>query len=135
MISVEEALKVQFYDLDPMGVVWHGNYPRFLEQGRIALLDKIGFGYEAMSASGFLWPIVDMRLRYVLPIRYSQQLSITAKLVEYVNRLRITYAIRDSHSNSVVTKAETTQLAVSAETGELSFECPPCLTDKVRSAL
>ena len=34
MISAEVIIKIQFYDLDPMRVVWHGNYPRFLEQAR-----------------------------------------------------------------------------------------------------
>ena len=41
MISVDVAIKVQFYDLDPMGIVWHGNYTRFLEQARAALFQKI----------------------------------------------------------------------------------------------
>jgi acyl-CoA thioester hydrolase len=34
MLSAETVITVNFYDLDPMNVVWHGNYPRFLEQGR-----------------------------------------------------------------------------------------------------
>ena len=48
---VSETVRVcpQFYDLDPMNIVWHGNYPRFLEQARCALLDKIAFNYVEMS--------------------------------------------------------------------------------------
>ena len=56
MISTSVAIKVQFYDLDPMGIVWHGNYPRFLEQARSALFEKISFGYRAMAESGYAWP-------------------------------------------------------------------------------
>ena len=32
--------RVQFYDCDPMGVVWHGNYLRFMEQARFALIER-----------------------------------------------------------------------------------------------
>ncbi len=135
MIRVEEQVRVHFYDLDPMGIVWHGNYPRFLEQARVALLDSIGFGYQEMQASGFLWPIVDMKLRYVRSIRLDQELRIEATLAEYENRLRVTYRIRDGKTAETLTKAETVQLAVSAATGELCFECPPCLVDRVRRAL
>ena len=49
MISASVVIKVQFYDLDPMGIVWHGNYPRFLEQARSELFEKISFGYRAMT--------------------------------------------------------------------------------------
>ena len=60
MISTEITLRTQFYDLDPMNIVWHGNYVRYLEQARSALLSEIGYGYAEMQASGFAWPIVDL---------------------------------------------------------------------------
>ena len=34
MISAEVTIRTQFYDLDPMNIVWHGNYVRYLEQAR-----------------------------------------------------------------------------------------------------
>ena len=73
MISAEVIIKIQFYDLDPMRIVWHGNYPRFLEQARAVLFEKISFGYREMSESGFAWPIVDMRIKYVRPINPSHR--------------------------------------------------------------
>ena len=33
VISADVTIKVQFFDLDPMQVVWHGNYARYLEAG------------------------------------------------------------------------------------------------------
>src|SRR5580704_540452 len=96
MISAGVVIKVQFYDLDPMGIVWHGNYPRFLEQARAALFDKISFGYDAMAKSGFAWPIVDMRIKYVRPIDISRTITVTATLVEYENRLKVNYLITDA---------------------------------------
>ena len=135
MISAETTLMVQFYDLDPMQVVWHGNYARFLEQARCALLDKIGYNYQEMAESGYMWPIVDMRLKYVRPARFGQELRVTATLREYENRLRIEYRVHDKASGETLTKAETIQVAVLADTLELCLECPAALTDRVRTLL
>lgn len=135
MISAEISVTAQFYDLDPMKVVWHGNYPRFLEVARGALLDLIGYNYPEMEASGYLWPIVDMRLKYVRPIVLAQEILVGATLAEYENRLCIDYRIRDAKTGDVLTKARTTQLAVDASTRELCLECPPALVDKVKRLL
>ncbi len=130
-ISAEATVEVQFYDLDPMHVVWHGNYARFLEVGRGALLDRIGYNYREMAASGYMWPIVDMRLKYVRAARLGQSIRVVATLVEYENRLRIDYRLLDVESGEVLTKAQTTQVAVQAETGELCLESPATLIERV----
>lgn len=134
MISVDVEMKAQFYDLDPMQVVWHGNYARFLEQARCVLLDRIGYNYPEMGASGYVWPIVDMRIKYVRPIRFADEVVVSATLVEYENRLKIDYRIRD-RQGQVLTKAQTIQVAVRADTGEMLLESPAALTDKVRALL
>jgi acyl-CoA thioester hydrolase len=135
VISAETTIKVQFYDLDPMQVVWHGNYVRFLEQARCALLDRIGYNYAEMDASGYVWPVVDMRLKYVRPARFGQELRVVASLREYENRLRIDYRVLDAASGETLTKAETVQVAVMAKTGELCLESPPALIERVRGLL
>ena len=135
MISAEAIAKIQFYDVDAMQVVWHGNYARFLELARCALLEKIGYSYPEMARSGYLWPIVDMRIKFVRPVRMAQQLRLTATLLEYENRLRIDYRIVDAVSGDLLSKAQTTQLAVTIGTGELEFNSPNELIDKVRVLL
>jgi acyl-CoA thioester hydrolase len=132
MISADVAIKVQFYDLDPMGIVWHGNYPRFLEQARAALFQKISFGYREMAESGFAWPIVDLRIKYVRPIDLSRMLKVTATLVEYENRLKINYLIADIDDDLILTRAHTIQVTVDRATKELCFETPAALVEKVR---
>ncbi len=132
MVSADIVIKAQFYDLDPMEVVWHGNYPRFLEQARGALLDRIGYNYAEMRESGYAWPIVDMRIKYVRPIVLAQEIKVTATLIEFENRLKIEYRIHDVATGIVLTKAETVQVAVNAVTGETQFESPAALQDKMR---
>ncbi len=135
MISAEVTIKIQFYDLDPMRVVWHGNYPRFLEQARAILFDKIAFGYREMADSGFVWPIVDLRIKYVRPINPAHLIKVAATLVEYENRLKVNYVISDVETNEILTKAHTIQVTVDRATNELCFETPPILVEKVRRAL
>lgn len=134
MISATITLETQFYDLDPMVVVWHGNYPRYLEQARSALLDHIGYNYGEMQAAGLMWPIVDMRIKYVASLRFPQRFTVTATLMEYENRIRIDYRICDM-SGKVMTKATTTQVAVDAATGGMQFISPAELTEKVAVCL
>lgn len=135
MLSADTEIAIQFYDLDPMDVVWHGNYPRFLEQARCALLDRIGYNYVQMKASGYAWPIVDMRIRYVRPIRLAERIVVTAKLMEYEHRLKLEYRIRRKADGEVLTKAQTVQVAVHMLSGDLLLESPPALTVPVRALL
>jgi acyl-CoA thioester hydrolase len=134
MISAEVTIKTQFYDLDPMDVVWHGNYPRFLEQARCALLDRIDFNYVEMSRSGYLWPIVDMRIKYVAAITFAQEILVSATLVEFENRLKIAYRITDRQTGQLLTKAETVQVAVDESSQELCLDSPAILLEKVANA-
>jgi len=135
VISAELIIKVQFYDLDPMRIVWHGNYPRFLEQARSALFEKISFGYPEMSESGYVWPIVDLRIKYVRPINLAHKIKVTATLVEYENRLKTNYIITDAETDEILTRAHTIQVTVDRASNEMCFETPAALVEKVRRAL
>jgi acyl-CoA thioester hydrolase len=130
-ITATTTIKVQFYDCDPMAVVWHGNYPQYFEQARCALLDLIDFNYRQMSLTDYIWPIVDMRIKYVRSIVFGQVISATATLAEYENRVRIDYVLRDAESGEIVTKGTTIQVAVHRITGETAFESPTALLDAV----
>jgi len=126
---------VPFHDADPMGVTWHGHYLRYLELARSALLNELGYNVRQMAASGYAWPIVDARIKYVKTTTYGQRLKVRATLEEYENRLKIDYTITDSQSGEIVTKATTTQVAVDQQRGEMCFVSPQVLLDKVRAAL
>ena len=131
IISTSITIEPQFYDLDPMGVVWHGNYVRFFEMARCDLLNKIDYNYRQMQESGYIWPIVDMRVKYVRSIRFEQPVIVTATITETANRLKIDYVIIDKASGEVLTKAHTIQVAVDTQNGELCLESPTALTGKV----
>ena len=134
MISVSVPITVQFFHLDPMEVVWHGNYANFFEEARCALLNTIGYNYTEMRQSGFAWPVVDMRTKFIRPARFGQRIVVTATLAEYENRLKIDYVVRDEATRGTMTKGHTIQVAVDARSGEMCFESPAILIEKVRNA-
>jgi acyl-CoA thioester hydrolase len=132
MITAEVVMQVQFHDLDPMDVVWHGNYVRYLETARCALLDKIDYNYTQMKSSGYLFPIIDLQLRYIKPAIFGQHLKITASLIEWENRLKIEYLITDAKTGQRLTRASTTQVAVEISNQAMCFASPEILLEKLR---
>jgi acyl-CoA thioester hydrolase len=128
----ESETHVQFFDLDPMEIVWHGHYVKYLEIARGALLDTIDYNYAAMKASGYVWPVIDMHLRYIAPAVYGQRLKLRAEIVEWENRLKIAYLIHDAVTGRRISRASTTQVAVDVATQEMCFVSPPVLFEKLR---
>lgn len=122
--SVE--FKVEFYDVDSMKVAWHGNYVKFMEVARCALLAKIKYDYFAMEASGFAWPVVDMHIRYLRPMIFMQRIRAEVTLEEYEVCLKLSYKFFD---------AESMQMAVDMNKRESLMVCPPCFIERVREAL
>lgn len=127
----EIALEPAFHDCDPMNVVWHGHYFKYLEIARCALLRRFDYDYPQMQASGWLWPVVDARIKYVRPLHFGQKLRVGARIVEWENRLRIDYEIHDEASGERLTRAHTIQVAVDAATGELQYVCPQVLWQRL----
>lgn len=127
----EVEMTVQFYDLDPMEIVWHGNYVGYLEVVRGALLDKIDYNYPQMRDSGYAWPVIDMQLRYIGAARFGQRLTLRADLVEYEHRLKIDYLITDTVTGKRLHRASTTQVALDIGSGEMCFASPAVLLDKL----
>jgi len=138
ILTVAHEIDIQFYDVDAMRVVWHGNYVKYIEDARCQLLRKFNYDYNDMEDSGYLWPIVDMRLKYVKSAEFGNKIRVEATLVEYETRLKISYRIFNAVTNQVLTKAYTVQVAVSIESKEMQFESPnillknlaPFLTDE-----
>lgn len=131
LLTATTEMEIQFFDVDSMRVVWHGNYVKYLEVARCELLKLFDYNYLQMEASGYIWPIVDMRLKYVASAKLSEWIIVEASLVEYQTRMKIDYIIKDKASGRVLTKASTIQVAVDIANGEMSFTTPQCLLEKL----
>ena len=125
---------VAFHDVDVAGVVWHGHYLKYLENARWALMERLDFGLDAMIASGYAWPIVDVHVKYVRAARFNDRLNVQASLVEWENRLTVNYLVTNAATTERVARARTVQVAVEASTGVLQFATPAVLLERVAAA-
>ena len=114
-----------------MGVVWHGNYFRYFEIAREALLNQFDYGYRQMKASGYVWPVVDTRVKYRDAVTFEQRIRVRAQIEEYENRLRIAYQIFDAQSGKRTTTGYTIQVAVEEATREMCFVSPAVLFERM----
>jgi acyl-CoA thioester hydrolase len=128
-------LAIPFFDVDSMGVTWHGNYIKYFELARCGLLKKINYSYTDMMHSGYAWPVVDMRVKYIKPTVFNQEITVTAFLVEYENRLKIEYLIVDKATQQKLTIAYSIQVAVDMKTQEMCFVTPEVFLTKIRHLL
>lgn len=131
IVTATARTSPQFYDVDSMRVVWHGYYPRFFELGRVAVMDRIGYGYQAMVESGFAWPIVDMQIKYAQPIKLAQEIEIEAGITEWENRLKIAFLITDAATGQRLTRGYAVQVAVDMQTEQMLWETPPALRERL----
>src|SRR6478609_4200753 len=130
-VSASVEIDIPFQDIDAMEVVWHGNYTRYLEIARCALLDCIEYDYPRMRDSGFAWPVIDMRIKYIRPLHFKQRIRVHVTLVEYENRLKMEFIITDANTDEKLSKAYTTQVAVNMQTHEMCFASPAILREKL----
>jgi acyl-CoA thioester hydrolase len=131
IVSCVTEIEVPFFDIDLMEIVWHGHYAKYFEMARCALLDKIDYGYMKMRASGYSWPLIDLRIRYARPAKFSQKIIVQAQIVEWQHRLKITYQIVDKESGIRLTRGYTTQVAVNLASNEMCYESPAIIWQKL----
>lgn len=135
LLAVEVEIDVPFHDCDPMQVVWHGNYARYFEVARCELLRLFDYDYDQMSESGYAWPIIDLRTKFIKPARFRQKIIVAAYLKEYEHRLKIDYVLRCKETGSKLTKGYTVQVAVAIENGEMQYMSPPIVAEKLAGLL
>lgn len=134
-IGAEVEIRVPFFDVDSINVVWHGHYVKYLELARCELLDQLGHNYDAMRASGYAWPVIDLHLRYAQPAQFGQRLVVRAELVEWEHRLKINYLILDADSGQRLTRATSEQVAVCLASREMQLASPPAFVAAVQARL
>lgn len=131
LMQASVELRVPFYDVDSMDIVWHGHYLKYFEDARCALLDRLDYNYDAMRESGYGFPVVDVRLKYVKPATFNRAIRVDAMLTECDVRLKIDYRIVDVATDSVLTKGHSVQVAVALDSGEMCFALPEVIRHKI----
>lgn len=111
-ISHISNINVRFGEVDSMGIVWHGNYVKYLEDGREAFGKKYGLGYmDVFNKHGFMLPIVKLDIDYKNQLFYEDEAEITVSLIENAaSKLIFEYELRRKKDNLLIIKALSIQI-------------------------
>lgn len=115
---------VRFSEVDSMAVVWHGNYIKYLEDGREAFGREFGIGYNDVFERGFMTPIVKLDINYTKQTKYGEQVVIETKFVRTdAAKIIFDYKIWRKSDNAVVLKARSIQVFIDLK-GEMEISNP-----------
>nr|WP_314785460.1 thioesterase family protein [uncultured Capnocytophaga sp.] len=110
------VLRTRYAETDQMGVVYYGNYPQYLELGRVEWLRSIGFTYKAMEEEGVMMPVVSLQIQYKKPALYDELITIRTKLKELPStKIEFNYEILNE-KGELLSTANTVLVFVDART-------------------
>ena len=115
-LHFDYILRTRYAETDQMGVVYYGNYPQYLELGRVEWLRSIGFTYKAMEEEGVMMPVVSLQIQYKKPALYDELITIRTKLKELPStKIEFDYEILNERGELLST-ANTILVFVDAKT-------------------
>lgn len=122
----EYKFRARFYDADPMGVMWHGNYVKLCEDARCEFWRDAGYTYMQMRDDGFIYPIIKMEFKFIAPILFDDEVAVSIELLECDTIIKFSYRIKNP-SGALLAKATTSQAAVELDSKRTLYEIPPQL--------
>ena len=125
MLSHLTEISVRFNEADPLGIVWHGHYVRYFEDGREAFGKHFGLSYLDFFEHGIVVPIVSMQCDFKKPLRYGDSMKIVTTFEPSpAAKLMFGYQIYHSKTNELVASGSSVQVFVDAKSFELHLTMP-----------
>jgi len=123
--SCEVLFTVPFHDLDPMQMVWHGNYFKYFEIARSALFARSGVDlFKYFKETNCLFPIVKTTTKHVASLEYLDEFKCIATVIEAEYKIVVDFQVRLLRNNQLCAKGRTEQVAVKYPEKEILFEIP-----------
>ena len=130
--SFEVKIIVPFFDLDPMQIVWHGNYLNYFEIARAALLEHNGVDlYSYYAKHQLIFPIIKTSTKHIFPLRHRDEIICKATLADAHVKLVVDFEIRKVADGMICARGRTEQVTVKTPEMETIFSIP----QEIRSAL
>jgi acyl-CoA thioester hydrolase len=117
--------RVRFSEVDSMGVVWHGNYVRYFEDGRESFGNQYGISYLDFYREGVMIPLVKVTCDFKKPLVYGDTAVVETRFVNCeAAKLQYDYTIFRNDTNEVVATGTSIQVFLNPEM-ELLLDFPP----------
>ena len=115
---------VRFEECDPLGIVWHGRYPGYFEDARVALGRNYGIGYMDFYRHGVSSPIRKLHIDYFKPLSFEDPFTIEGILHwNEAARLDFEFILRNA-GGEITTTGYSVQMLMNAD-GEYLLAHPP----------
>lgn len=125
-------LTVPFHDLDPMQVVWHGNYLKYFDIARFALFDSLGVDLHSLNEkTKYVFPIIRTSVKHIFPLRHRDEFICKAEITEADIKIILDFEIRLVRNSKICAKGRGEQVAVKMPEMEMMLAIP----DEIRTAL
>ena len=132
-LHFDYTLRTRYAETDQMGVVYYGNYPQYLEIGRVEWLRAIGLTYREMEAEGIMMPVVSLQIQYKKPALYDELITIRTRLKDLPStKIEFDYEILNE-KGELLSTANTILVFVDAKTFR-PVRCPEKVLDLIRGA-
>ena len=96
-----------------MGIVWHGNYVKYIEEGRESFGRKYGISYLDIYAQELMVPIVNINIDFKKTVKYGDTILIeTEYLDQDAAKIQFKYKLYRKSDNELVATAESTQVFI-----------------------
>ena len=129
--SSKTKIRIRYGETDQMGVVYHGNYPQYLEIGRIEWLRDMGISYKSMEESGVMLPVVSIAIKYIKSARYDDVIEVITKLKrEPIVKIEFDYEIINEKEELIAT-ANTVLAFIDMKT-QRPIKCPDYISEKIK---
>jgi acyl-CoA thioester hydrolase len=130
ILSAVAEHTVRFNECDPLGIVWHGNYIKYFEEGREAFSDKHNFDFVALYNIGISTPIVHVSSDYKKMLQYRDKITIEATMKKTAAaKLVFDYIIRKKDTAELICSGRTIQVFVDRHSQELQLTTPDYIQD------
>lgn len=123
-LTVSQQVRVRFNETDPLGIVWHGYYITYFEDGREAFGRHHGISYLDIYNTGFTTPIVKSTCEHKLPLRFGDVFRIETTIVDNPAAKMIYRYVIYNANNQIVCTGETIQVFLD-KNGNLMLTNPP----------
>ena len=128
-MSYEIKLRVPFHDLDPLQMVWLGNYLKYFDIARFGLFKQAGVDlYQFSVKQRIIFPVTRFSVKHIVPLRFDDEFICKATVIEAVYKIAIDFEIRLSENGRVCTRGKSEQLSVKLPEMEMQFEIPGEIT-------
>ena len=124
-------LEVPLHDVDLLGIVWHGNYYKYMEHGRTALMRSRGLDEPDLRELGVGLVISESRCRHTSSLRYGDKLRVDAWFRSVTDRIVVGYRIRNITGQRGAARAHTT-LVTTDPHGNMLREIPDEIVRRIR---